>query len=123
MADSLFGKGLPLDGMVGNVDDLVEAPPIGEGVLQVFVSGDGVSGSDAVGLARDLEQLVQEFVRRPGSIGAERTRVPETPSSGEDEDLDIALHGLGLDPDAETELHHLIRGRILGYLAGGEEGQ
>ena len=123
MDDSPFDEALPLDGVVGNLEDLVEVPPIGEGVLEVFVSGDAVSGSGAVGLARDLEQLVHEFVRRSGSIRAEGTRVPETPRSGEDEELDIALHGLGLDPDAETELHHLIRGRILGYLAGGEEGR
>jgi len=123
VSDSPFDEAVPLDGTVGNVEDLVEVPPIGEGVLQVFVSGDAVSGSGAVGLARDLEQLVHEFVRRSGSMRAEGTRVPETTRSGEDEELDIALRGLGLDSDAEAELHRLIRGRILGCLAGGEEGR
>jgi hypothetical protein len=123
VADSLFDEAVPLDGIVGRVDDLVEAPPIGAGVLQVFVSGGAASGSRAVGLAKDLEQLVHEFVRRPDSIDAERTRVPKTPNAGEDEKIQIALHGLALEPDAESELHHLIRGRVLEYLAGGETGQ
>jgi hypothetical protein len=124
VADSLFDEAVPLDGIVGRVDDLVEEAPLsGAGVLQVFVSGGGVSGSRAMGLAKDLEHLVHEFVLRPGSIGAERTRVPETPGSGEDEEPDIALHGLALEPGAEAELNRLIRGRIREYLAGGETGQ
>lgn len=123
MADSPFDEATPLDGMVGSFEDLQEAPPIATGVLQVFVSGEAVSGSRAMGFAKELEQLVHEFVRRPDSIGAERTRVPETPSAGEDEEIQIALHGLALEPDAESELHHLIRGRVLEYLAGGETGQ
>ena len=123
MADSPFDEAMPLDGMVGSFEDLTEAPPIASGVLQVFVSGEAASGSRAMGLTRDLEELIHAFVRRPASIGAEKTRVPETPSSGEDEEIGIALHGLELEPDAEAELRHLIRGRVREHLAGGEAGR
>ena len=73
MSDSLFDEAMPLDGMVGSFEDLEEAPPIPKGVLQVFVSGEAVSGSRTLGLTRDLEELIHTFVRRPASIGAEKT--------------------------------------------------
>lgn len=123
MTDSPFDEALPLDGMVGSFEDLEEVPPIPKGVLQVFVSGEGVSGSRAMGLTRDLEELIHSFVRRPASIGAERTRVPETRRAGGDEEIGIALHGLDLEPDAEAELHDLIRGRVREHLADSEEGR
>src|SRR5262245_59293141 len=111
---------MPLDGMVGSFEDLEEAPPIPKGVLQVFVSGEAVSGSRTLALTRDLEELIHSFVRRPASIGAEKTRVPETPRAGGDE-IGIALPGLELEPAAEAELHDLIRGRVREHLAGSEE--
>jgi hypothetical protein len=125
VADSSFDEAVPVDGMVGRLDDLVEAPQSErpEGALQVFVSGDAVAGSRAVGLAKDLEQLIYAFVQRPASIDAERARAPQTPSSSEDEGIEIALHGLALEPDAEAELHRLIRARVQGHLAGGETGR
>jgi hypothetical protein len=122
MSDSPFDEALPLDVMVGSFEDLEEAPPIPKGVLQVFVSGEAVSGSRTLGLTRDLEELIHAFVRRPASIGAEKTRVPETPRAGGDEEIGIALHGLELEPDAEAELHDLIRGRVREHLADSEEG-
>ena len=77
-----------------------------------------------MGLAKDLEQLVHEFVRqRPASIRAEKTRVAETPSAGEDEEIGIALHGLELEPDAEVELRRLLRARVSEHLAGEGSGQ
>jgi hypothetical protein len=112
---------MPLDGMVGSFEDLEEAPPIPKGIFQVFVSGEAVSGSRTLGLTRDLEELIQAFVRRPASIGAEKTRVPETRRAGGDEEIGIALHGLELEPDAEAELHDLIRGRVREHVADSEE--
>jgi hypothetical protein len=123
MADSPFDEATPLDGMVGSFEDLQEAPPIATGVLQVFVSGGAVSGSRAIGLAEDLERLVHAFLERPASIGAEKSRVPEKPPAGEDEEIAIAFHGLELEPDAEAELHRLMRARIQGHLARGETEQ
>ena len=122
MTDSPFDEAMPLDGMVGSFEDLVEAPPIPKGVLQVFVSGEAVSGSRAMELTRDLEELIHAFVRRRDSTGVEKTRVPETPRAGSDE-IGIALHGLELEPDAEAELHDLIRGRVREHLAHSEEGR
>ena len=123
MNDSPFDEATPLDGMVGRLEDLAEAPPTPKGVLQVFVSGEAVSGSRAMGLTRDLEELIHAFVRRPASNGAEKARVREPPRPGEDEEIRIALRGLELDADAEAELRDLIRRRLLEYLADGEEGQ
>jgi hypothetical protein len=122
VADSPFDEAIPLDGMVGSLEDLTEAPRTASGVLQVFVSGDAASGSRAMGLTKDLERLIHAFVRRPASSGAEKTRVREAPGAREEEEIDIALHGLELEPDAEAELRDLIRGRVREYLAGGEEG-
>jgi hypothetical protein len=123
VADSPFDQAIPLDGMVGSLEDLRETPPNPKGVLQVFVSGEAVSGSRAMGVAKDLERLVHAFVQRQASTGTEKIRVPETPSSGEEAEIEIALHGLVLEPDVEDELRHLIRGRVREHLAGGEAGQ
>jgi hypothetical protein len=124
MSDSPFDEAGPLDGVVGSLEDVKEAPPIGKGVLQVFVSGEAVPGSRAMGLTTDLELLVHEFVdQRPGSIRPEKTRVPETPRAGEDEDIGIVLHGLELEPDAEAELRRLLRARVREHLASVRSGQ
>ena len=123
MADSPFDEAIQLDGMVGSFKNLTEGPPIASGVLQVFVSGEAASGSRALGLTRDLEELIHAFVRGPASTGAGKTRVRETPGAGEDEEIGITLHGLELEPDAEAELRHLIRGRVREHLADGEAGR
>lgn len=73
-----------------------------------------------MGVAEELERLIHAFVQRPASIGAEKTRVPASPSSGEEAEIEIALYGLALEPDAEAELRHLIRARVREHLAGGE---
>jgi hypothetical protein len=121
VTDSPFDEAMPLDAMVGSFEDLEEAPPIPKGVLQVFVSGEALSGRRAMGLTRDLEEIIHAFVRRPDSTGAEKTRVPETPRAGRNEEIGIALHGLELEPNAEAELHDLIRGRVREHLADSEE--
>src|SRR5262245_42107136 len=103
--------------MVGSFEDLEEAPPIPKGVLQVFVSGEGVSGSRASGVDRSLGGVLYSFRPAPAVVGGEETSVAETRRAGGDEEIGIALHGLDLEPDAEAELHDLIRGRIREHLA------
>ena len=83
-----------------------------EGFLRVSVSGDAVSGSHAMGLAEDLELLVHSLVQRPDSIAGRPTEVSETSTSDEETRIDVAFHGLQLDPDAEAELHRLVREHV-----------
>ena len=80
MPESPFDEAVPLDGTVGSLSDPEEAPPMWnpEGFLRVSVSGDAVPGSHAMGLAEDLELLVEALVQRPTSIGGQTTEVRES---------------------------------------------
>jgi hypothetical protein len=66
-----------------------------------------------MGLAEDLTLLVQAFIRRPAS--EVQSRQPAPPDR--DDDIQIALHGLDLDPHAEAELHGHIRKLVRDRLA------
>jgi hypothetical protein len=120
----MFDESMLLDGTVGSFADPEEAPPLErpEGALQVFVSGDALARSRAIGLAKDLEQLIQRSLARLAPTGAETARPSKTRPSGENDDVIIAVHGLELAPDAEAELHRVIRARVHEHLTGGEAG-
>ena len=115
VADPPFDEAGPLDGMVGRIDDLEEAPSVAEpeSVLQVFVSGDSVSGARALGLADDLERLVLEFDGRGPSTDAKQGRQNEKRRrADEDDDIQVTVHGLALEPDAKAELLRRIRALV-----------
>jgi hypothetical protein len=94
------------DGTVGSFADIEEpAPPERVQSPQgILVSGTALSNLNAIGLAGDIGLLIQRFIHSPTSKTNLERRHPE----GND-DLETALHGLGLDPDQEAELRHRIR--------------
>jgi hypothetical protein len=71
-----------------------------------------------MGLAEDLSLLVQRFIQSPPPSAREKASA--TPPSGQHGDIEIALHGLNLDPDQEAQLHHLIRELVHERIAGKE---
>jgi hypothetical protein len=112
----------PLDGTIGSLADLgKEAPTVAEqSFLRVAVFGDAVSETNSIGLADDVRVLVQAFVRDRESTEREAPPAAPTPSFEPDEDIEIAIHGLGLDRDEEDKLHRLIRDLIRERLSRGE---
>ena len=110
MADFPTDKGIRLDGTVGTFSKLdVSIAPATTDIsrIKIFVSGDGVSETRAMGLDEDIRLLVQAFIQ--GSRSCERETAAETSYSEAHGDIKIALHGLNLAPEEERELHHLIR--------------
>ena len=110
MADSPSDGAIPLDATVGSLDHLEEPVPFGSAAdvpVRISITGDAVSDPAAMGLAEDLSLLIQGFIQRPASAAQERAEALRV--SGPDVDIQIALHGLQLDPEAEDELQHLIR--------------
>lgn len=104
----------PFDAIVGGFGDRPKEPSIAEDPavfrLPVFVKGD--SDAETMGLADDVRQLLDAFVRNPASV--ERERSADAPASDADPDGDvgIALHGVNLGPEDEHVLHRLIRSLI-----------
>jgi hypothetical protein len=74
-----------------------------------------------MGLAGDLSRLVQGFIQDLPSSA--REKASGTPPSGQHEDIQIALHGLNLNPDQEAQLHQLIRELVRERVAGKEAGK
>jgi hypothetical protein len=112
VADSPADGAIPLDATVGSFDQLEVAAPFASAAdvpVGVSITGDAVSDPAAMGLAEDLSLLVQGFMQRPASAARERTRTEAPRVSGRDVDIQIALHGLQLDPEVEDELHQTIR--------------
>jgi hypothetical protein len=123
VADSPSDGAIPLDATVGSLDDLEEAVPFASAAdvpVRISITGDAVSDPAAMGLAEDLSLLIQGFMQRPASATQERTRTEALRVSGPDVDIQIALHGLQLDPDAEDELQHLIRALVRDRVARAE---
>jgi hypothetical protein len=123
VADSPSDGAIPLDATVGSLDDLEEAVPFASAAdvpVRISITGDAVSDPAAMGLAEDLSLLIQGFMQRPASATQERTRTEALRVSGPDVDIQIALHGLQLDPDAEDELQHLIRELVRDRVARAE---
>ena len=114
MADSPSDEAVPLDATVGSFDQLEQATPFASAAdapFRVSVTGDAVLDAAARGWAEDVGLLVQGFVRRRASADRVRARPDAT---GEDrgraeDDIQVSLHGLQLDPEAEDELHRMIR--------------
>jgi hypothetical protein len=109
--DSESDGPLPLDATVGSLDHAEAAVPFASAAdvpVRISVTGDGVSDATAMGLAQDLSLLIQGLMRSP-SAGRKRTRSEALHVSDSDADVQIALHGLQLDPEAEDEVHQLVR--------------
>lgn len=122
MADSPSDGAIPLDATVGSFHQLEEAAPFASAAdvpVRISLTGDGVSGTAAMGLAEDLSLVVQGFMQRRASAReTARTKAPRV--SGPDEDIQIALHGLQLEPEAEDELHQAIRELVRDRVARSE---
>jgi hypothetical protein len=101
---------IPLDGTVGALTDAGATAPLAsleQPSFRAFVSGDAAADTRAMGLAEDLSMLIQKFLQ--GSAASAREKASAAPGSGQLGDIEIALHGLQLDPDQEAHLHQLIR--------------
>ena len=122
MADSPSDEATPLDATVGSLDQVEEAPfaSAPDVPVRISLTGDAVSDPAAMGLAEDLSLLIQGFMQRPASAAKERTRTEAPRGSGPDIDVQIALHGLQLDPEAEDELHQMIRELVRDRVARAE---
>jgi hypothetical protein len=119
-----FDETLALDGVVGPLDCLEETSPFArpdDVPIRISVAGDGPSGPNAMGLAEDLALLAREFVQRRAPSGEQRSRAAEPAPADTDGEVEIALHGVELDPEAKKELHRLIRELVRERTAGGEE--
>jgi len=111
MAEFPSDELIRVDATIGNFGELAETDPDSRAqrLLRVAVFGDEVSDSGTMGLADDVRLLVQGFVRDPDSGEQHGRSSDPTRSSNPGLDIQIALHGLGLDPGAERELHGLIQ--------------
>jgi hypothetical protein len=120
MADFPHDKAIQLSGTVGS-SARVKEPALfgspGKSPLAVFVSGHAPSDPGAMGLAEDIQLLIQAFIQSPAS--ADRQRAQTSPATDEHGDIEIALHGLKLDPDREAELHRRIRELVRKRLTAG----
>jgi hypothetical protein len=132
-----FDDSVPLDGIVGSDESLVDIESLArpDGVVQISIAGDAVSGPGAMGLAEDVELLVHAFVQRldrgdlesaslddkPVSKGKQKRAEP--PSVVEEGGIGIALHGLQLPPDAHADLCRRIRELVEERMMTGEAGQ
>lgn len=123
MADSPSERAIPLDATVGSLDQLEEAAPFASAAdvpVRVSITGDAVPNPAAMGLAEDLSLLIQGFMQRTASAVQGRSRTEATRVSGPAVDIQFALHGLQLDPEAKDELHHLIRELVRDRVARAE---
>jgi hypothetical protein len=106
-----FEDASELDGIVGSVEGVAGSPPPASstaGEVHVTISGDDVSGLAAQALAHDLEHVIRAF--HGNASTGDHDLVPhlaDLPSRRE-RDINIALHGLRLDPDAEGALRDLV---------------
>jgi hypothetical protein len=107
-----FDDTLAFDGVIGPLDRLDETSPFSrpdDVPIRISVTGDGASDPKAMGLAEDIAMLVQEFVQHWAPSDEQRSRAAESAPGDTNVDVEIALHGVELDPKARKELHRLIR--------------
>jgi hypothetical protein len=104
------------DGIVGPPFESGAAPPgLSSLDLYVFVSGDAMYASWAMGLEDDLKLLAQSFAAGGVSLCREMIEsvVPRSSSQSRSadrfEEIDVALHGLELESGDEDEFRDLIR--------------
>ena len=118
MSDSLFDNLIP-DGTVGSISRLEEAPPIvaPEGLpILVSLGGDTAALADAMSLTSDITFLVKTYRRLSKSEKHERpASCAQAP--GEAPEIEIAIHGLELEPDVEAELRERIRDLVRSRLS------
>ena len=122
MAEFPSDEALRLDGTIGTfADDAKEASTaIDQRFLRVAVFGDDVSDTDAIGLADDVRLLVQAFIHDHALTERETPPTVPIPGADPDEDVEIALHGLGLGRAEEDKLHRLIRDLVRERLSPGQ---
>jgi hypothetical protein len=121
-----FPSDHPLDGRVGSID-APDARAAVAGVaaagttettqprLWISTTGDGIT--DPALLSEDLKFVIAEFVRCRDERKAER---PHTSHSDPHGDIEIAIHGLNLDPADQQELRRLICERVRAHMKRGE---
>jgi hypothetical protein len=92
--------------------------------LRVVISGDGVGGPVAMGLAEDVEVLITGFIRRSAAAtpATSHSAVPshESDDDSDDSEISLSLHGLGLDADAERDLRRRVLAMVRNRLASEE---
>jgi hypothetical protein len=123
VADSPADEAIPLDATVGSLDQLDVVAPFASAAdvpVRVSITGDAVPDPAAMGLAEDVSLLIEGFMQRRASAAQGRSRTEAVRVPGPAIDIRFALHGLQLDPEAEDELHHLIRGLVRDRLARAE---
>jgi hypothetical protein len=122
-------ESIPVDGLVGTLADNPVGPSLGrvEPQLRVVISGDGVGGPVAMGLAEDVEVLITGFIRRSAAAtpATSHSAVPSHESDDDSDDSDdseisLSLHGLGLDADAERDLRRRVLAMVRNRLASEE---
>ena len=118
MDEQPFDEDRPLDAIVGLPSESDEAPSgLTSGGAQVYVSvsGDALHASWAMGLEDDVRLLGRAFAAGEASLAREmidglRSRSSaQAQSPDQSEEVEIALHGFGLDSGHEEELRDLIR--------------
>ncbi|HZA41062.1 MAG TPA: hypothetical protein VFA00_10600 [Actinomycetota bacterium] len=104
----------PLDGTVGGVGWGDEAPrsPTADLPVLVFVGGAAEEDPRAVGLVEDVRLLIHAFLLDPDSVRTSQACADIQDAPDASGDIEIAIHGLTLEPDAEAELHERIQGLV-----------
>jgi hypothetical protein len=105
----------PLDGTVGSLAGCEGGPLVRTAAgLTVLVSVGGAAEVDSRydGLAEDIRLLVQAFLLDSGSVRSSQACQEMGESFDVPGDIEIALHGLPLEPDAKGELQQRIEGLV-----------
>jgi hypothetical protein len=121
MSEFPFDPAIPLDGTIGTffTQPVKQAPAAADQrVLHVALFGDVASDGEPMGLADDLTLLVHTFIRDRASVERETSPTAPAPSSGPHPDIEIALHGLEVNPEEEHKLHRLICDVVRDRVAG-----
>jgi hypothetical protein len=108
-------ENVPLDGTVGGLAGCEEGPPFRPRAgFPVLVSVGGAAGADprSDGLAEDIRLLVQAFVLDSESVRRSEACQKTVEDCDLPGDIEIALHGLPLEPDAKVELQQQIEGLV-----------
>jgi hypothetical protein len=128
VAERQSDRAVALDGTVGVALDADDAPATWSEAswLHVSASHDALSEAGRIGLEDDLRRLVHAFAEGGPSLCREITQdlldraSARSPSPDRHGELDIRLHGLGLEPADEEELGRLIGLVVRARLVDGE---
>lgn len=106
MSDHPFDDSARFDCIVGGTAHDAPPAPNQGGLIHVTVRGEGLT--DASAIAQDLTYLIEGFRGDAPALDHEIVqRLADVRLRGEPT-VEIVLHDLGLEPDAEGELRELI---------------